>query len=313
MPQEQEATTSISTNQMREAIQRSGYLLEQRVATVITKEWGFTGTNPVFPDPDTGKSREIDIDAISATQIYKKGFNFIFPILLCECVNNPQPLVFFAKESFLSFLHSAQVKVSGIPVKIWQKDGYISLSKFVGMEKFHHYCKGAVATQYCTFQLKKGKLPWMALHNEEQHDTFNSLIKALDYKIAEHFDSWHLPQKADKEGINIQIYYPLVILQGRLYSATLDKNQLILKKSKHIQFRKEFFVTRTNEVETYQIDVINEEYLPSYLKIIEAEMETVKKLLQHRGAKVHLSIDKIVEEAKSLKVKPKSYRKYLEY
>ena len=314
MPQETPVTvTSISTKQMRDAIQRSGYLLEQRVATILTKEWGFAETNLVFPDPDTGKSRELDISAISATQIYKKGFNFVFPILLCECENNPQPVAFFTKESLISFMHHEQAKVSGIPVKFWQEDGYVSLSEFTGMGKFHHYCKGAVATQYCTFQLKKDKSSWMALHSEEQHDTFNSLIKALDYKIAEHFDSWSLPNKVDEEGINIQIYYPLVIFQGGLYSATLKNNQLALKKSKHIQFRKELFLPRINEVETYQMDVINEEYLPHYLRIIDAEMQMVKKVFQRQRANVLLSIEKIVEEAKKLKMKPKSYRKYLEF
>jgi hypothetical protein len=313
MPEEtREITISISTKQMKDAIQRSGYLLEQRVEAILTKEWGFAETSKVFPDPDTGKSREIDISAISATQIYKKGHNFIFPILLCECENNPQPVVFFSKESLVSFLHHEQVKVSGIPVKFWQEDSYVSLSEFTGMGKFHHYCKGPVATQYCTFQLKKGKSSWMALHNEEQHDTFNSLIKALDYEIAEHFDGWALPDKVDEEGVNIQIYYPLVIFQGSLYSATLKNNQLALRKSRHIQFRKEFFLTRTNEVETYQFDVITEEYLPDYLKIIESEMEMVKRVFQRQRHDVLLSIEKIVQEAKKLGKKQKSYRECLE-
>jgi len=298
---------------MREAVQRSGYLLEQRIAAILTKEWGFVGTNPVFPDPDTGKSREIDMDAISATQIYKKGYNFVFPILLCECVNNSQPLVFFTKESLISFLHYEQVKVSGIPVKFWKEDRYVSFSEFAEMGKIHHYCKGPTATQYCTFQLKKDKSSWMALHSEEQHEIFNSLLKAMDYKITQHFDSWYPPEKVDKEGINIQVYYPLVILQGSLYSAALKNNRLTLRKSKHIQFRKELFLPRTNEVETYQIDVINEEYLLDYLKMIDTEMETVKKVFKRRRRDVRISIEKIVEEAKKLKKKQKSYREVLEF
>jgi len=298
---------------MGEAIQRSGYLLEQRVEAILSKEGYFVETNPVFPDLDTGKSREIDASAISATRIYKKGYNFVFQNLLCECENNSQPVVFFTKESLISSLFHMEVKVSGIPVKFWQGDGYVSFSDFTGMGKFHHYCKGAVATQYCTFQLKKDKSSWIALHSEEQHDTFNSLLKALDYEIAKHFDGWSLPDKVDEEDVNIQIYYPLAIFQGSLYSATLKNNQLALRKSRHIQFRKELFLPRTNEVETYQIDVIDEAYLPRYLKIIASEMQMVKKVLQRQRANVFLSIEKIVEEAKRLKQKPNSYRKYLEF
>lgn len=314
MSQIQETTTSISTKQMKAAIQRSGYLLEQRVEPIFVKEGFFyVQTNPVFPDPDTGKSREIDISALSATQIYKKGYNFIFPMILCECENNSQPVVFFSKESVISSLFHMEVKVSGIPVKFWQKDGYVSLSEFTGMEKFHHYCKGAVATQYCTFQLMKDKSSWIALHSEEQHDTLNKLIKALDYEIAKHYNGWYLPDKVDEEDVNIQIYYPLAIFQGSLYSATLKNNQLILKKSKHIQFRKESFLPRTNEVETYQIDIIAEEYLPYYLRIINSEIESVRKVFQRKRANVLLSIEKIVEEAKKLGEKQKSYRESFEF
>ena len=307
------AITSISKKQMIDAIQRSGYLLEQRVAAILTQEGYFVETNPVFPDPDTRKSREIDIDAISGLQVYKKGYNFVFPNLVCECVNNPQPVIFFTKESVISSLFHMEVKVSGIPVQFWQEDGYVSLSEFTGMKKFHHYCKGLIATQYCTFQLKKDKSSWMALHNEEQHETFNSLIKALDYEIAKHFDDWFLPDKVDEEGVNVQVYYPLVIFQGSLYSATLKNNHLDLRKSKHIQFRRELFLPRTNEVETYQIDVINEEYFPTYLKIVDSEMERVKKVFQRQRANVLLSIEKIVEEAKKLGKEQQSYRKCLEF
>jgi hypothetical protein len=188
---------------------------------------------------------------LSAVRIHKKGLNFIFPVLLCECENNAQPIVFFTKESSISFLHHYEVKVSGIPVKFWEKEGYINFSEFTGMEKFHHYCKGAIATQYCSFQLKKDKSLWIALHSEEHHDTFNSLIKALDYEIAKHYDNWKPSGKLEKEDISIQIYYPLVILQGQLYSATLTNNRLKLRKAKHIQFRKEIFLSHINEVETY--------------------------------------------------------------
>ena len=164
---------TISTKQMKDAIQRSGYLLEQLVEPILTEEGYFVQTNPVFPEPETGKSREIDISALTAIRVYKRGYNFIFPTLLRECENNSQPIVFFTKESPISFLHHQEIKVSGIPVKFWQEDGYVSLSEFTGMEGFHHYCKGAIATQYCTFQLKKDKSSWIAFHSEEQHSTFN--------------------------------------------------------------------------------------------------------------------------------------------
>ena len=314
MPEKSSTThNSITTKQMKDAIQKSGYLLEQRVEPILSEEGYIVQTNPAFPDPETGKSREIDINALSATQVYKGDYNFVFPILLCECENNAQPIVFFTKESIISFLYHREVKVSGIPIKFWEGNKCISLSEFTAMKEFHHYCKDITATQYCTFQLTKDKSSWIALHSEEQHDTFNSLIKALEYEIAQHFDSYYLPNKGENETVNIQIYYPLVILQGGLYSASLENNRLTLRRSNHIQFRRELFLQSTNEVETYQIDVICEEYLRDYLKIIDAEMKKIKKVFQRKRQKVNLAINKIVEEVNGLKEKPESYREYLEF
>lgn len=303
----------IATKQMKEAIIRSGYLLEQRVEPIIRQAFGYVETNPAFRDPDTGKSREIDIRALAGVGVYRKEGSFIFPMLLCECENNSQPIVFFTSESPISFTYCEDLRASGIPVQFWDNDGYISLADFTGMEKFHHYCKGEVATQYCSFQLKKDKSSWFAFHSEEQHDTFNSLIKAVDYEVDSHFKDWDLPDQINEENINIQIYYPLLILQGDLYSAHLENNRLMLRKAKHIQFRKQFFSSYKNEVETYQIDVIVEDYLSRYLEIIENEIEKIKKALQRKKGKVFESIEKIVKEAKEGGKEVDSYRKYLEF
>ena len=305
--------TNISTERMKEAIKKSGYLLEQRVERTLSSAGYYVETNPVFPDPETGKSREFDISAISAARIGKKGYNFVFPVLICECENNAQPIVFFMKESPVSFLHHYEVRVSGIPAKFWQKDGYISFSEFTGMERFHHYCRGKVSTQYCTFQLKKDKSSWVALHDEEHHNTFSSLIRALDYEITKHYEGWEPPRKLEKEDVNIQIYYPVVVLQGELFSAELRRNGVTLKEVKHIQFRKEIFSSRINEVETFQIDVMSEGYLRQYLKMIELEIEKTKKILQRKREKVLISIVKIVQETRKNKKKIKSFREDLEF
>ena len=77
----------ISAKQMREAIRRSGYLLEQRVEPIITDSGYYVETNPAFRDAETGKSCEIDVRATSGVGVFRKEGDFIFPVLLCECEN----------------------------------------------------------------------------------------------------------------------------------------------------------------------------------------------------------------------------------
>jgi hypothetical protein len=296
---------------MREAIKRSGYLLEQRVEPVLTGAGFYVQMNEGYVDPETGKARGLDISAISAISVFKE--EFIFPLILCECKNNSQPIVFFTKESPISFMYHEEVKTSGIPVKFLDKNRYISLSEFTKIGGFHHYCKAKVATQYCSFQLKKDKSSWMALHVEDQHEMFNSLIQALEYDISEHFGNFTLPPKGQEEGINIQIYYPLVILQGDLYSASLKNSHLSINKSDHIQFRKEIFYPSLSEWKKYQIDVITEKYLVDYLKLVDAEIKKIRKTLRNKRKQVRPSIKEMIAEARKAKKKPDSYRRFFDF
>ncbi|MBI4186796.1 MAG: hypothetical protein HY530_04740 [Chloroflexi bacterium] len=313
MPNKNKDDMLISLREIRETIKRSGYLLEQRVEPIIGQGFGYVETNPIFKDPDTGKSREIDISALSASRLYNDDMSFIFPMLLCECENNSQPTVFFTGESVIPYLRRDDLKLSGLPIKFWNNRAkeYMGFADFTGMENFHHYCMGKIATQYCSFQLKKDKSCWIALHSDEQHDTFDKLIKVVDYEVNKHFESWYLSDKAE-EPVNIQIYYPLVILQSGLYTAHLNNNRLILKKTNHVQFRQQFFSSQ-DKMETYQIDIIVESYLPSYLETIAIETEKMKQVFQRKKKMVFKSIQQIIEETKKEEGSPKSYRKYFDF
>jgi hypothetical protein len=93
----------------------------------------------------------------------------------------------------------------------------------------------------------------------------------------------------------------------------LKNNKFRLQKAKHLQFRREYFLSRTNEVETYQIDVICEDYLIDYLKIIRTEIDHIKKIFLSKKKQVQSSINKIVSEVKGIKKKLTTYRGYIEF
>jgi hypothetical protein len=312
----------ISLAEIKDAISRSGYLLEQRVEPVIEKHGYFVTANAAYPDPSTGKSREIDIDAISCFKI-SRGYDFIFPRILCECENNKWPIVFFIKDSPISFMHHEEVKCAGLPVQFLVKAPiqkgitkkksdyeFRSLSDFLNFEKYHHYCKGPISTQYCTFTRKDPNKPWVAFHEDEQHDSLNDLMFSLEATVDEYYKNYVVPRKNETEYINIEIYYPVLILQGHLYAASVKGEKIKLVKSNHIQYRKEYF--SKDKHDTYQIDVITESFLPKYLGIIEREMEKAKVIIKRKMKVVRESLDKLVEEARKKK-KVETFRDIFEF
>ena len=312
----------ITKKEMKQAIIRSGYLLEQRVEPILEKAGYFVTTNEAYLDPFTGKSREVDISAISAVKI-SRGDDFIFSNLICECENNQQPVVFFVKESPIAFLFHEEVKSAGIPVQFLEKEistkkgykekegeSFIGLSDFLNFEKYHHYCHGLVSTQYCTFSRKKLKGPWIAFHSEAQHDSFTSLILALESEIDEYYSDYVLPEKDETEYVNVNIYYPVLISQGDLYVAEIKKKELDLKRCEHVQYRKNYFSKEKQDA--YQIDVISESFLPKYLEIVEKEMQKAKAVFQRKKKIVQASKEKLIEKARKKKAK-EAFREVFEF
>ena len=75
------------------ALEQSGYLMEQQVATQLEALDLHVWTNWAFEDVDAGKSREIDVRAIRRVAHNEEKKLSAFIELLCECKNNSNPLV----------------------------------------------------------------------------------------------------------------------------------------------------------------------------------------------------------------------------
>ena len=174
--------TKITHAKAKAALLRSGYLLESRVADVFRERAFYVQENEIYPDPDTGKDREYDVFAISAQKAGPGERDYIFPIFLIECVNNPQPIAFITKEPQAGFLHRQAVTISGLPITVYSGKERVTLQEYLGMDKFHHYCAGRVSTQYCSFFKKKGtNSQWAASHDEMHFNSLKTLCDVIEH------------------------------------------------------------------------------------------------------------------------------------
>lgn len=300
----------VSRAEARDALLRSGYLLESRLETLLQKAAYYVEANHSYPDPDTGKTRELDLFAMGAVKAGPRERDFIFPVLLIECVNNPQPLALITKEPQVGFLHHQDVKHAGLPVKFqseartWQP-----LPDYLSLDKFHHYCKGRVATQFCSFRQKKDQRnrEWMALHEDAQFDCFRKLCAATDYFQDHHFKSWRF---GGPEFVNIEFYYPVLVVAGELFEARPGRSSVRLARKSHLQFRRSEIVR--GGAENYQIDVVTESFFPRYLRLVEGEVEAIARRFRRRHKAVRAALDRIVRAARRLR-SPDKIRGAFEY
>jgi hypothetical protein len=267
----------ISTDEMTETLGRSGYLIESRLETVLKDAGYYVESNSAYPDPETDKSREVDLIAFRSLDPKPPGdrYDSFSALLTIECVNNPQPLAFITKEP-RNRLYEEEFPVTGIPLMVDEGASYKHVADLLEVQNYHHYFRGRIATQYCSFTKKKGSSDkrWMAHHNEEQHNSFATLTKIFD---------WEKTTDPIKFGVGIRLTFNYLVLavQGKLVEVQASCALCDISDADHIQYRR--FSASGGESQTYLIDVVTETFFPQYLSIVDTELQQAAKLIaQHR-------------------------------
>lgn len=266
---------NISSEQVKKALLRSGYLLEARLETIIRRTSYLVETNISYSDPTTGKSRELDLFACHWYPIHEKTGEGVVAKLLIECVNNSQPLAFIIKKPLVGPPYEAlYVKRAGVPMSI-DVENDESLPEFLRMFDYHHYFTGSIATQYCSFVKKKGTdAEWMAHHEESHFESFQKLSDAVEHFISQYYDQW---LNSPHGSVELRLYYPILVVQGDLLEVHPSKKSLRLRKVKNIRYRRSAIVN--GKEAWYQIDVVSEKFFPELLQSIDKELlETASRI-----------------------------------
>ena len=153
----------ITKEEAIESLERSGYLIENRLEDILINKAFIVETNTYFPDPDTEKPREIDIIACNYKTLEGEIKGQIVTCLIIECLNNPQPFALFTKEMHPLDLYYRKIHGVGLPAVLYkfiEKDdkSHPVGSHFLRLQeirKNHHYFHTKTATQYCSFNRKK--------------------------------------------------------------------------------------------------------------------------------------------------------------
>lgn len=268
-----EPPDQIAIEEAREVLARSGYLLESRLEAHLRRQEFRVVTNGLFPDPETGKGRELDIHA-SYALCWPTGpentDNISFEIV-AECVNPPQPIAFITRQWPDSLFEVGNrwdaLKVGGDPLHVPDAElatNWSWLASTLKMERYHHYASKRLATQYCSFERKKGSNAWMAKHRDEDHLTFRKLCDATSHFQRELF--------SNRDALNIELdlfltfVYPVLVVQGELYEVRGDAKEVEVLPTSHVQYRcTQLYGTRS---EDFQIDVVTEAYFPEYVELL---------------------------------------------
>ncbi len=264
---------------MSDALTRSGYLVETKVDGIIRRlKLGpgmqlFVQTNTPYQDPSSGKSRENDVhvwitDAQPGVRASAE--------LLVECINNPQPLAFFARGVDSAMLEDRPV--AGYPLfLIDEASRSVPLLKALAVaspvELF-----APVARQYCTFSRKKGMSDWMASHADEQHAVFSSLVAGISHHIGQHYAQLEFDSKVP----SLNVYYGILVTGGELVRVNGDRDAPTIERVDQIVYMHSTF--DDGRQRDWPINVVTESAFESTAQGIIKELETIGANLQFESS-----------------------------
>lgn len=258
----------INENEIVKAIERSGYLLENRILSKFMKRSFWSEANhAVFFKGDETKYREIDVIAsklIDSLSINEQESCSFFVHFIVECINNPQPLGLF--ENLADRDEPSSDWIYDILNGEEETREVLSLILPNIIYDFELESEGNLPSkQYCSFIKKKGDHKndlWMAYHPDDFHKTLLKLAESVKYKVKEIQDRW--------TGIRplmgrLDFFIPLIILQN-------DMIKILQKGEEKIEieiYRPKFHRLKTPYDESYNrnlsIDIVQEMYFDDYL------------------------------------------------
>ncbi len=285
---------SLTKEKIAEALLRSGYMLETRIENVLRRRKYFVSANCAYADPSTGKTREFDLFAVKTKPAGPREYDEVSANLICECVNNQQPLALFKKKPHAAFPFLYDNKISGIPLKVFREieNEWMPLRLFINMIEYHHYYSECISTQYCTFVLKKSNelKQWMAYHDDEHFDAFRKLTILTEYFLEKDYKDWNLPANCP---ILLRLYYPIVVVQGDLLHVEEKDGKLEIVPADHLVYCTSNIVS--NQEHMYTIDIVKEGYVDTYLDQLEKELDETSVRLNAVNGNLVESIRKIHE------------------
>jgi hypothetical protein len=281
----------VLSDDMMQALRRSGYLMESRVGRVIRRHDWLVDSNRYIPDASTGTARESDLVAERSYDIDKERFHMFHNEVVIECINNDSPLVFLSRAPENPAVISQLFCMGGFPrtIDISQgrgddKDNSVSLHAFLGLDHAHRYFQLPTYDMYCSFtprkrEQRKEKGYWLA---EQPKDFYESFCKVI--QVREYYQDLHEgrllrdgPDEAEPR-IRIIQYHQVMVFKGPLVA--LDQPDALLesgdggeacKQVSHLLYRRSEGDDRG--VSSTLVDVITEDYVPQFLALLDREAQ----------------------------------------
>ncbi len=273
---------------IKEDIEASGVPLEVKTSEILRKNSWFVEHQSYYFDEQEEKHRYVDL--VANKTISTRGndfFDAIYLYLIIECKKGVKPWVFYTiKEYEYGLFSPIKKELNVIPYTFYVK----TISKPKNTKNYSQKIIDlAGITHYSTINYDRiGLIPHVAFIKKDKEngrdDLFeakNQVIKSLVHQKIEY------EQNLDHFGNVLFLFYPIIVFDGNLFQW---EKELDISPTDYVQYKTFYPISERQIIteeqyygysfpsECYLIEVMKHTFFPNYLRIIEKELEDLKKL-----------------------------------
>jgi hypothetical protein len=246
MTDKQSAAKVPTPDDISEALQRTGFILEYHTAQLLRKHEFHVEINSAFPDPESGKSREVDITAEIMHDSIGPDENISVAVeLIIECKNSSNPLILIGEEdSHGRYTRNSIDIVSFDPLHIFQfsRDSLPSIQGRLGLNSIEvPGDRTFVGSQLLRMDNSRGR--WQADNSSVYESILYPLAKSWQYEK----NQWTLSEQdySDNQSSEWDFPYfryiiPIVVTAGPVFNVDMTSGSLEITEADWSRLRRDF-------------------------------------------------------------------------
>lgn len=259
------------------AVESSGFLMEQDVASTLEDLGFYVWTARAYKDPEEGKSRELDV--ATYRQFLRDEDKRIYGAseLLVECKNSSNPFVFMTRRKSdadagwrsphmrfpIDNYEAKKAKGAGSFFVQWTH----AFEEF-GFKEEHHFHKRATkAVQFARIDRSGSK--WSANHAGLYDSIFLPLLKATKARWEETRPRGSGPE----EWRQFRFLYPVVVIRGKIFEIDTSGSDRTPKEVPHIPFLRDLKMDGLEG--RFLVDFVNEDHLEAFVREVVERNERI--------------------------------------
>lgn len=257
---------SPNSEEIIDALRKSGYLMEQEVASQLEALDFYVFPNQAYEDFEEGKSREIDVVARKRVAHSEESKLSAFIEILAECKNSTNPFVFVGRPK-------NQVDNSRVPQElvfplesyeaqeesgtVGRRTHYKSPFFHLGFNELHHdYAKDMKAVQFCRIY-RKGK-NWQANHGGLYDSIFYPMAKAVTSS-----KQTQLSFNRSPDWRCFWFIFPMVIVSGDIYYVDSTKHRPAPESRGHVTFKRQIQSEKLNGI--FAVEFVRQDQIEAFV------------------------------------------------